>query len=201
MASVAAAPAVVPATVPPPKPADPIVPAPPTPAAFQETPSPASGREVDLNALWAGILEAVGRASPFTRGYLIEAHPVSLTKNVFTVGFAPEFADHIDLVNNAKTQGVLQTKLSEFGFPNTQVKFIKAEPPSGWAETRASVQPAAPVALAAATAPTPALAPSTAPVKREKPVPIALNAEDFKNDPLIQKALEVFKGRIIEVRA
>ena len=30
---------------------------------------------------------------------------------------------------------------------------------------------------------------------------MTLNAEDFKNDPLIQKALEVFKGRIIEVRS
>jgi DNA polymerase III subunit gamma/tau len=206
MASVTAAPAVVPTSVPPPKPAAPIVPTPPAPAAFQETPTPASGGEIDLNALWAGILEAVGRTSPFTRGYLIEAHPVSLAKNVFTIGFAPEFADHIDLVNNAKTQGVLQTKLGEFGFPNTQVKFIKAEPPSNWAETRAAVQPAAPVAHTAATAPAtkapaPTLAASPAPAKREKPVPISLNAEDFKNDPLIQKALEVFKGRIIEVRA
>jgi hypothetical protein len=25
--------------------------------------------------------------------------------------------------------------------------------------------------------------------------------EDFKNDPLIQKALEIFKGTIVEVRA
>jgi hypothetical protein len=37
--------------------------------------------------------------------------------------------------------------------------------------------------------------------RREKPVPINLNADDFKNDPLIQKALEIFKGRIVEVRA
>ena len=29
------------------------------------------------------MLDAVGRASPFTRGYLVEAHPVSLAKNVF----------------------------------------------------------------------------------------------------------------------
>ncbi len=202
MASATAAPA----TVPPPKPAAPIVPTPPAPAAFQETPTPASGGEFDLNALWAGILEAVGRASPFTRGYLIEAHPVSLAKNVFTIGFAPEFADHIDLVNNAKTQGVLQTKLAEFGHPNTQVKFIKAEPPADWGATRTSVQPATPVgpvvAISPATKPsTPATAAPAVPAKREKPVPVALNAEDFKNDPLIQKALEVFKGRIIEVRA
>lgn len=153
------------------------------------------------------ILDAVGRASPFTRGYLIEAHPVSLVKNVFTIGFDPEFADHIDLVNNAKTNGVLQAKLTEFGHPHTQIKFIKAETPTGWAAARATAQSAAqatPVTLTPSSAPTTrvtgATAP-TAPAKREKPVPMTLNAEDFKNDPLIQKALEVFKGRIIEVRS
>ena len=35
---------------------------------------------------------------------------------------------------------------------------------------------------------------------REKPAPIAFNKDDFKNDPLIQKALEIFKGQIVEVR-
>jgi hypothetical protein len=36
-------------------------------------------------------------------------------------------------------------------------------------------------------------------VKRE-PQPEKLDPEEFKNDPLIQKALESFKGRIVEVR-
>jgi hypothetical protein len=36
-----------------------------------------------------------------------------------------------------------------------------------------------------------------------KPAPelASLKKEDFKNDPLIQKALEVFKGQIVEVRS
>ena len=163
---------------------------------------------MDLAALWAGVLDAVGRASPFTRGYLIEAHPVSLAKNVFTVGFDPEFADHIDLVNNQKTHGILQNKLSELGHPNTQIKFIKSEAPADWQETKAAAQasvPPAPISSPASTQARAGSAPATAPAaaqpKREKPVPVALNAEDFKNDPLIQKALEVFKGRIVEVRA
>jgi hypothetical protein len=38
--------------------------------------------------------------------------------------------------------------------------------------------------------------------KPQKPAPAAnLTAHDFKNDPLIQKALEIFKGQIVEVRA
>jgi len=30
---------------------------------------------------------------------------------------------------------------------------------------------------------------------------VPFNKDDFKNDPLIQKALEIFKGQIVEVRA
>jgi hypothetical protein len=30
---------------------------------------------------------------------------------------------------------------------------------------------------------------------------VPFSPDDFKNDPLIQKALELFKGRIVEVRA
>jgi hypothetical protein len=28
-----------------------------------------------------------------------------------------------------------------------------------------------------------------------------LNEDDFRNDPLIKKALEIFKGQIVEIRA
>jgi hypothetical protein len=45
-----------------------------------------------------------------------------------------------------------------------------------------------------------AVTPSAAPA-REKSTPAVFNKNDFKNDPLIQKALEIFKGQIIEVRS
>jgi len=152
----------------------------------------------DLVTLWRGLLEAVGRASPFTRGYLVEAHPVSLEKNVLTIGFDPEFSDHIDLVNNQKTHAILQTKLAELGHVNTQIKFVKAEAPAGWAEAKAAVPSTltpAPVRANVGVTTTP-----PAPSRQEKPAAIPVNAEEFKNDPLIRQALEIFKGRIVEVR-
>jgi hypothetical protein len=39
-----------------------------------------------------------------------------------------------------------------------------------------------------------------APAALRKSAPIKLTAEEFKNDPLIQRALELFKGTIVEVR-
>jgi len=155
----------------------------------------------DLTSLWRDLLAAVGRASPFTRGYLVEAHPVSLAKDILIIGFDPEFADHIDLVNNQKTHAILQTKLSELGHANTQIKFVKAEAPAGWAEAKTVAQdsPAAPAPARIQN--NPVASPSAAVAKKDKPAPVSFNAEEFKNDPSIQQALEIFKGRIVEVRA
>ena len=145
--------------------------------------------EMDLQQLWSGLVEAVGRANPFVKTYFVEAHPVSFDKNVFIIGFDPEFADHLLLVDNSKNHALVQTKLAELGHPRAQVKFIKAEaPPRQKAAAPASPPPAA-------AKPVPATAPP-------KPAPEAASSkkDDFKNDPLIQKALEVFKGQIVEVR-
>ena len=38
------------------------------------------------------------------------------------------------------------------------------------------------------------------PAAEKKPAPMALNKNDFKDDPLIKRALEVFRGQIVEVR-
>ena len=58
-------------------------------------------------------MDSVGRASPFTRSYLLEAHPVSLARNVFTIGFDPEFEDHIALVDNALIENVANVCVEE----------------------------------------------------------------------------------------
>jgi DNA polymerase III subunit gamma/tau len=165
-----------------------------------------SVESVSLGPLWQSLLEAVGRVSTFTRSYLIEAHPVSLARNVFTIGFDPEFADQLELVNNTKNQALLQTKLKELGHPDVQVKFVKAERPAP-APPMTDVTPASPaptrtaaMASAPASSPAPAAAPP-APVQKRKGEPAAVPAEEFKNDPLIKKALEVFKGQIVDVRA
>ncbi|MEQ2008333.1 MAG: DNA polymerase III subunit gamma/tau [Limisphaerales bacterium] len=162
------------------------------------TPAPKSGGSADLDALWSQLLEAVGRVSQFTRGYLLEAHPVSLANKLFTIGFDPEFADHMGLVDNAKNHTVLQTKLAELGHPQCQVKFIKAEAP---ARASGSQPPSVVTAPTKAEAPTAALKPIPGATKTDKPQPFVFDKENFKNDPLIQKALEVFKGTIVEVRA
>ena len=178
--------------------------------AFQESAAPAEpAPSNDLETLWARLVEAAGRASPFVRSYLLEAHPVSFNKNILTIGFAPEFEDHIALVDNARNHALLQTKLGELGHHNAQLKFVKAERPAN--RVPVVVETPAPTAVPApAVAPAKSAAPASAPGKpapapappaKDKPAPVPFNKDDFKNDPLIQKALEVFKGTIVEVRA
>jgi DNA polymerase III subunit gamma/tau len=165
------------------------------------TPCPSAS---DLAALWASLVESVGRASPFTRTYLLEAHPVSFNKNVLIIGFDPQFDDHRTLVDTPRNHTLLQTRLAELGHPHAQFKFIKAEaPPKAAAAPAPNVNPgpgpaAAPPPVAKPASPGPARAAAT---PKEKTAPIPFNKDDFKNDPLIVKALEIFRGQIVEVRA
>ena len=154
-------------------------------------PAEAAPVSADLAGLWTRLVETVGRASPFTRSYLVDANPVSFEKNILTIGFDPEFQDHLGLVDNARNHTLLQTKLAELGHTNAQVKFIKTEASA----VRAAATPTAPGRDEGVASP------SSAPMAKAKPVPVSFNKNDFKDDPLIQKALEIFKGQIVEVRA
>jgi DNA polymerase-3 subunit gamma/tau len=154
-----------------------------------------------LESLWTAVLDAVGRVSPFTRSYLLEAHPVAFQQQLLTIGFDPEFADHLELVDNGKNRALIQTKLAELGYGDAQVKFVKADAPAR------SARPPAAAPAAVAPQPAPAKAPSRSkgePPPADRPPkaePAAARATDFKNDPLIQKALETFKGQIVDIRA
>src|SRR5579862_3954178 len=156
------------------------------PAPIAET-APVSA---DLAGLWTRLIEAVGRVSPFTRSYLVDANPVSFEKNILTIGFDPEFEDHLGLVDNARNHVLLQTKLAELGHAGTQIKFVKVETSAVRATRSTIAAPVVPVATARPVA--------AAPAAKEKSAVIAFNKNDFKNDPLIQKALEIFKGQIVE---
>src|SRR5271165_2622818 len=79
--------------------------------------------------------------------------------------------------------------ICELGHAGAQIKFIKSERPADWVSAPVEASPpATTVAAKAAVPPAP------------QPKAGAFNKDDFKNDPLIQKALEIFKGQIVEVR-
>ena len=57
----------------------------------------------------------------------MDAQPVSFDEKLLTIGFDPEFEDHLGLVDNARNHTLLQTKLAELGHANAQIKFVKVE--------------------------------------------------------------------------
>ena len=169
---------------------------------------PATPAELSCEQLWARALDSVGMV---LRNCLETARPVSFVKEVLTLGLD---AEHFDLVNGSPTHTQLEKKLKELGYLNVQVKFIREETntpapvlnspqkPSG---AERAAQEAERVALARESEPSSGQRPvAVAQARSEPPPPKAperLNTEDFKNDPLIQRALEIFKGHIVEVRA
>ncbi|HZF01659.1 MAG TPA: DNA polymerase III subunit gamma/tau [Methylomirabilota bacterium] len=160
----------------------------------------------DLSELWTQLIEAVGRVSQFTRSYLLDANPISFGKNILVIGFDPEFQDHLGLVDNARNHTLLQTKLAELGHANCQIKFIKAEAPIEQkikSATQESFVPEVASTLLAGSHTTLIAVPTPKPPApaEKKSAAVPFNKDTFKNDPLIQKALEIFKGQIVEVRA
>src|ERR1043165_3199206 len=97
-----------------------------TKARFAEMPAGSP----ELEKLWSQLVPATTRTSRFAGAYLINAHPVSFAKGVFTIGFDSEFEDQLALVDTPKNHTLVRTKLAELGHPNAQIKFIKAKSPS-----------------------------------------------------------------------
>jgi len=153
----------------------------------------------NLPELWAQLVEAVGKVSTFTRSYLLNAHPVSFEKKVFVIGFDPEFEDYLGLVDNSKNHTMLATKLAELGHHGAMIKFVKADAPEGWMRPTINA-PVAPTPKSATTASPVAGSPPPTAVEKQS-APVTLDKDAFKNDPLIKRALEVFRGTIVDVRA
>jgi len=95
---------------------------------------------------------------------------------------------------------LLQTKLAELGHPGSHFKFIKHDAPANRAEIAQAVARVEAAASEEKAATQPARPSRDISAAKEKAA-VPFNKNDFKNDPLIQKALEIFKGQIVEVRA
>jgi len=175
----------------------------PPPAPELQTPAAKVGNIIGepLESLWSQVMDGIARASKFAANYLVIAHPVSFANGVLTVGYDPEFADQLGLADNSKNHALIQTKLAELGHPGAQIKFVIAEAPEGREKPALPVAPnptrvekPKPLSSASRKAAPP-------PTKEKATASVAFNKDEFKNDPLIQRALEIFKGQIVEVRS
>jgi DNA polymerase III subunit gamma/tau len=150
---------------------------PPSPPAA-EAPNP-SPPEV-WNILWEGL-----KREPLLRAQLTGGIPVSFSRGLFKVSL-PDAS--YDLTATAANIAKFLEALRFAGVGVNGIEFLRQPP-----------EPAAPAPAAAQARPQPG--PAHKPeAKPAKSGPVKLNVEDFRNDPKIKEALEVFRGRLLEVR-
>jgi hypothetical protein len=123
------------------------------------------------------------RPTPLAKSYLVGTRPLGLQGGVLRVAFDPEFADRKEFADRPRNIEVLQAKLREELRTDVALKFEIADAGSALPPKAPAVTPAKAAAIAG-----------------KKSEHVKVNLEDFKNDPLIKKALEIFKGTIVEVR-
>jgi DNA polymerase-3 subunit gamma/tau len=126
-----------------------------------------------IEEAWADAVEHLGKVTPLARSYLVGARPVRLDGEVLVVAFEPEFAEQRVFVDTGRNRELLQARLKEKLRRDVRLRFEVAE-------TGREV----PAAKSAA----------------KRPETAKKTYDDFKDDPLIKKALEIFKGTIVEVR-
>ena len=154
----------------------------------------------NLNELWKQLLAAASKASPFMQTYFKRSQPVSFENGIFVIGLS---ADHLALVDNQRNHDMLVNQIKLLGHDDVQFRFVDNPPPED-SVPESVLEPIGDLPKVNNSEIVPnddSLHKSNEAkkVKRE-PQPEKLDPEEFKNDSLIQKALELFKGRIVEVR-
>ena len=167
---------------------EPVAEAQPEPPVEPET----AGVHEDLAGAWPALLKRVCEnrvaLNAFCRAYPLEVKGVSLVIGAS----ASDFGTLSILEGNAEVDAMIVESMNTSGVAIKKVVYTEAEVPSGW--SFASVMDYAP----SRPAPTEA---NGDPIQEKPPGPAKpMDMEAFKNDPQIKKALEIFRGEVVEVR-
>jgi len=145
-----------------------------------------------IEAIWQVLMAQLPHSEGLLRAALQQSRAESWLRETLTIAHPPEA-----YLDTARNIGTLQTVLQTITGKRVTLRFVVSE-------SLSVPEPVVPV-LSPATSPRESARPSASEVKptEAKPkagAPVLLNKDEFLNDPLIRQALEVFKGRIMEVR-
>ena len=145
-----------------------------------------------IEAVWQVLMAQLPHSEGLLRAALQQSRAESWLRETLTIAHPPEA-----YLDTARNIGTLQTVLQTITGKRVTLRFVVSE-------SLSVPEPVVPV-LSPATSPRESARPSASEVKptEAKPkagAPVLLNKDEFLNDPLIRQALEVFKGRIMEVR-
>ncbi len=145
-----------------------------------------------IDAVWQVLLAQVPPTEGLLRSALQHSRAENWAKGVLTIAHPPDA--YLDTARNVAT---LQSVLQAITGKTITLRFVASESLS----VPELVSPASAPSLPSRETPrSPSPESRSTDVKPKAAAPVLLNKEEFLNDPLIRQALEVFKGRIMEVR-
>lgn len=143
---------------------------------------------------WHTIGEKTERMAVGTRSILADARPLSVTGDEVVIGFDPEFADEADNFKKVnRNKQALQHVLSKELGREVILQFRLME--EGMVHKLPEPAPAARVQ----EAPAPAVSP-TSPVSTAEKSDRSRTPKEWLADPVVEKTLNLFGGRIVDVR-
>ncbi len=127
---------------------------------------------LDLEALWSKAVDQIRARRPLIRSWIEAAKPLSSEGRFFHLGFPPNQKAAMESLAMPRTRDFLEALLKEISGRDWSLKFslkegLKVEAPR-----------------------------DGSPPEHAREQKAADRSETFKNDPLIQEALEIFKGEI-----
>jgi DNA polymerase-3 subunit gamma/tau len=170
----------------------------------QEAPAAPAASVADLGILrakWPVVIEEASRRNTAIKTLLLHGRPVAVDDRQVTVAFDPAFAEQMrKLAGTPRCLSALQVGLHEVLRRTVTVELriasesdaLAAPLPAPEAPQRESAGPVVPAGSSAAPAP-----PETA---ENEAAPDLVSRRDLVENPLVQTALRVFKGRIIDIQ-
>jgi len=200
---------VAPTPVAPPPASRPVPPTPPdaavlvlSSAAPVEPPPRLPEGSQSAESVWQALLEHLATAETLLRSSLRQCRVEGWARGVLSIAHAPEA-----YLDTARNVAAIQTALQVLTGQSASVRFVVAESlaaavaPAGAGAAGSPNGGSNPGPRPTATAAVRPTDPKSAEPRPKPAAPVLLDKEEFRNDPRIRQALEVFKGRILEVRA
>jgi DNA polymerase-3 subunit gamma/tau len=145
-----------------------------------------------IDAIWQVLLAQLPPSEGLLRATLQQSRAENWVRGTLTIAHPPDA--YLDTARNVAT---LQSVLLTITGKTVTLRFVASE---SLAVPELAVPVAAPSASSRESSRSSATESKPMEAKPKPAAPILLNKEEFLNDPLIRQALEVFKGRILEVR-
>jgi DNA polymerase III subunit gamma/tau len=172
-----------------------VAPEPPPPRT--ETQQVSSTSEINLHDVWSKLLARISKDNPFLHSYLAEGQALEINGRVITVGYPESQTDQLDMVDNRKNHDAIEEYLGAMQHTGLKIRFVKSTQLKPRKDRAGYVPPGSPDQTSTTKNEPEGL---TKPDAQET-LKVPIDPEEFLNDPLIKKALEIFKGRLLKVES